>query len=504
MSQPKPPPPEERKRQILEGEALGPWPNSPQEQALESDADIVIYGGAAGGGKSYGLLLAALRGIHDPEHRGVLFRRTFSQLDEEGALIDEANGLFGRFGEYNKQEKRWTFESGARISFSHLEHEKHIQDWDGAQLSFAGFDQLEQFTRKMFFHLYGRLRRPAAKIEPQLWATCNPTDSSHWLYKLIQWWLTDEGYPDEDRAGKKRWFFRDGDDFKWVDKEARDADGMPPTSIAFIPAKVEDNPYITEKDPKYIQRLNAYGYVEREQKRRGRWGVSQAEGMFKNHDIRIVDPDEVPDGIALVRDWDLADTDDGGDATASVKLGITHEVRWCCQQSGDEKGEGECLNESKEPVDFCPVCGCEHIEKETKQVVWILDATEWWVSGAAKRQKIKRVVWSDTTSVSQGLEQGGGGGGKENAERYADTIFKGYDFHIHPSSAGKEERMDPLVPIAEQGRMMMARAPWNDRLISVLEDFPHKDKDLGDALSGAYHLAASGKVRGAKKVSWVL
>lgn len=503
----KPPPKDARMKAILEGEAIGPWPDSPQERALESSADIVIYGGAAGGGKSYALLLAAMRGHDDPAHRGVIFRRTHKQLDAGGGLIDEARAIYGKLGgEYHESKHRWSFPEGARISFSHLQHEKDIKDWDGPQLSFVGFDQLEQFTQKQFIHLVGRLRRPESLYEPQLFATCNPAAKSHWLYEFVEWWLDEDGFPDDAKTGRVRYFFREDDAFVWVSADARDDEGLPPTSVAFIPAKVEDNPAITQKDPRYIQRLNSYGRVERQQKRFGQWGVSQSEGMFADHRIQIVTPESVPDKMPIVRYWDMADNDGRGAATASAKIGKTEEWRWCCQNVGDDEGRGEgaCLAEfpDGEALDECPDCGHSEITREKKPVFWVLDVTEWWVEGDAKEKRMERTAAADGTRIDQGIEQEPGSAGKRIAAIYADKLFGGHTVHIDNPTGSKTHRAKVLESPSERGRMRFVQGAWNERAMQALEDFPNADeKDIVDCLSGGCGLLEAGEVRGERELA---
>src|SRR4051812_8321463 len=112
---------------------IGPQPG-PQTLYLSTSADIAIMGGAAGGGKSFGILMEPLRHVANKEFGGVIFRRLTPQITNEGALWDESNKLYPLVGAEPKLgDLSWRFPSSAAISFSHLEHDKTVLAWQGAQ-----------------------------------------------------------------------------------------------------------------------------------------------------------------------------------------------------------------------------------------------------------------------------------------------------------------------------------------------------------------------------------
>ena len=107
---------------IVPGQTIVPQPG-PQSTFLASAADIAIYGGAAGGGKTWALLLEDLRHIHNPGFGSVTFRRSTVQIRNEGGLWDESNNLYPLVGAEPKEHVlTWKFPSGASASFAHLEH----------------------------------------------------------------------------------------------------------------------------------------------------------------------------------------------------------------------------------------------------------------------------------------------------------------------------------------------------------------------------------------------
>ena len=111
------------------------WPQpGPQEAFLASPADIAIYGGAAGGGKTWALLLEPLRHLANPDFGAVIFRREATQITNEGGLWDEAAKLYPLLGGQSKQVPRpiYHFGTRARVSFAHLNQENDVLDWQGA------------------------------------------------------------------------------------------------------------------------------------------------------------------------------------------------------------------------------------------------------------------------------------------------------------------------------------------------------------------------------------
>jgi len=159
----------------------------PQEVFLSSPADIAIYGGANGGGKTWALLMEAIRHVANPRYGAVLFRRETPQITNEGGMWDESFTLYFHIGGKPTQQPyhQWNFPSGAAVTMTHLQHEKTVCGWDGSQLAMAGFDQLEQSTRKQFLYMPGRMRSTSG-VRPYTGATCNPDPDCF----LVDWDIT--------------------------------------------------------------------------------------------------------------------------------------------------------------------------------------------------------------------------------------------------------------------------------------------------------------------------
>lgn len=201
-----------------------------QEAFLSSSADIVIGGGAAGVGKTWGELVEPLRHKDVKGFNAIFFRRTTVQIRNPGGLWDESTEIYPLFGATsNSQQLEWTFPSGVSLKFSHLEHEKNIYDHQGAQYALIIFDELTHFTRKQFFYLLSR-NRSMCGVKPYIRATCNP-DPDSFVAELIDWWIdTDEklpnkeknphyGFPIAERSGVIRYFIVDNENYIWGDSK---------------------------------------------------------------------------------------------------------------------------------------------------------------------------------------------------------------------------------------------------------------------------------------------
>lgn len=202
----------------------------------------------------------------------------------------------------------WEWQSGAKLKFSHLEYEKNIYDWQGAQIPFIGFDELPHFSEKMFFYLLSR-NRSNCGIKPYLRATCNP-DPDSWVSELIAWWIDQEtGYPIPERDGIIRYFIKNDRDYIWGDSREEviekawfileslvEATGVAAgefvKSITFISGKISDNKALLSVNPGYLANLLSQDEQTQLQLLYGNWKVKISgddiynyhafKGMFDN------------------------------------------------------------------------------------------------------------------------------------------------------------------------------------------------------------------------------
>lgn len=430
----------------------------PQEGFLGCSADIAVYGGAAGGGKTWSLLYDPLRAIDDPHFRGVIFRRVLPAVTNSGGLLDESRLLYPQFGGVLRLSPRieWRFPSGATIQFSQIQHQTDVEQYKGAQFTWIGFDELTEFTAYMFFYLLSRLRSPRSSWEPWMRGTTNP-DSASWVRGLLDWWIGVDGLVIGERAGVVRWMRRDGDAIIWSDEP--DPDGM---SFTFIPAMLSDNKILEHKDPKYRKKLMMQGHVEREKLLGGNWNISAKEGLFKHHNIdkRGVLPSQLPEGLRWVRYWDLANTEPNPN--------------------------------NKEPDWTAGALTALHIDDDGAETLYIRDIAHAQLSGGRKRQFIRATAEADGHEVEQWIEQEGGATGSEAAEDYRTTHLAGHNVHFDRPSGNKVVRAGRWVGLADNGRVKLVcdadgrLGEWAARFVAELESFPFAKKDQVDAVSGGY------------------
>lgn len=434
----------------------------PQEQTLAASADVVFYGGAAGGGKTYALLLEPLRHIHNPAFSCVIFRRTFPQVTSPGGLWDTSAQIYPYAGGEPKQSLlEWHFPSGAVIKFAHMQHATNRLDWQGAQIPLIEWDELTHFTRAQFFYLLSRNRSATAGIRPYIRATMNPVPPDDpiggWIHEFMGWYLAEDGYAEVERCGTVRWFVMHNDTLRWAstpDELRAQYPGIEPKSFTFIRSSVYDNPALLDVDPGYIANLQALPLVERERllgdrDRGGNWLVRPSAGkVFNRAWFEIVDA--APAGGWTVRFWDLAASEkklakDDPDYTAGVKM----------RRVGDTYYVLDCIEERLDPAQVDRV--------------------------------LRNTAGQDGQAVMVRWEMEGGASGKRD-NRYIATLLAGYDARGRRPQGDKITRARGLSAQALAGNVKLVRGPWNERWLTHMHGQPDMvHDDIMDASSGAFN-----------------
>jgi predicted phage terminase large subunit-like protein len=309
---------------------IAPQPG-PQTKFLSCGADICFYGGAAGGGKTSGILMEGARHQHVEGFTAVYFRRTYTEIFMPKGIWDEAKKVFGRLGWTPRVgDAEWITPAGGRVVFAHLQHEDTVETYKSAQIALICFDQMETFTEHQFWYMLSR-NRSTCGVRPYIRANLNPEPG--WLADFLQWWWDPKtGYPIPERDGVIRWMARVDGEIVWADSEAeiraKYGEEVDALSVTFIKSLLEDNKILMEQDPKYKAKLLALPLVEQERLLKGNFKIRPSSGRVLPM-ARFKQVEEMPtDLVRVVRGWDNAATAGAGDYSAAVKIGLRANGRY--------------------------------------------------------------------------------------------------------------------------------------------------------------------------------
>ena len=271
------------------------WPQpGGQEQFANCEADVVVYGGEAGGGKSWNLLFDHMKWTNLKNYIGVVVRKLNTQIFDAGGLWEEALKMYPEADGAPKlgQKPKFVFPGGAQIYFKHSQLEQRLKIlWQGLQAAVISVDELTHFSKKEFLYFCGR-NRSTCGVKPYVRATCNP-DPDSWVKEFIQWWIKDDGFIDDDRCGIIRWFVHVDDKFVFADtKEELESmfdsgtlKFLRPMTMTFIRGKLDENRKLLDEDPDYRARLEMQTEEEKMALSRGNWNVVNSKDRLFNKDI---------------------------------------------------------------------------------------------------------------------------------------------------------------------------------------------------------------------------
>ena len=244
---------------------------------LMNDTKEILYGGAAGGGKSIAQLMGALQYVDIPGYSAILFRRTYADLSLPGALIDVSKQWLMPFVEskevkWSEKEKQYTFPSGATLSFGYLESDNDCYRYQGAEFQYIGMDECTHISPSNYRYLFSRLRKTKdLQVPLRFRATCNPGGMyGEYYYQR---------------------FFVEGAEHGRI----------------FIGAGLNDNPFLDAEA--YREALAELDPVEREQLLNGNWEIKAMGDLLDSQWFQKVPVHEVPTHAKRVRYWDFAGTD---------------------------------------------------------------------------------------------------------------------------------------------------------------------------------------------------
>lgn len=386
------------------------------EFLMLADKDA-FYGGAAGGGKSIALLTAAAQFVDVPGYEAVIIRKNFAQLTKPSALMSVASDWWTAVPGVERRDggKEYTFDTGpgnkpAKVTFGHLESSDARRNYQSAQYAFMGVDEVTDFLENDFRFLFSRLRQAPPGVPLRMRSGSNPNGPGRlWVKQRYVDALTNEGR-------------------------------------AYIPAQIDDNDYLYDKEGYKAQLAEELGPVEAAQLLRGDW-EAQAAGKFRRHWFKLISA--VPSAGTFVRYWDLAATEkrQGNDPsfTAGVLLGCT----------GREYYIADIRRDRLTPK------GVEDLVLQTAAV--------------------------DGPGVRVRMEQEPGSAGVNVIAHYA-QLLAGYDFAGDKVTGPRDIRANAFASQAEAGNVFMVTGAWNKIFLDEIEVFPgggHDDTVV--AASGAFN-----------------
>jgi hypothetical protein len=274
------------KKLIADREIIFQANEGPQTQFLAASEREVFYGGARGGGKSFALLADPLRYCTKQKHRALIIRRTMPELRD---LINHSQQLYPKAypgAKWREQEKEWKFPSGARIEFGYAENLTDVLRYQGQSYTWIGIDELPQYAN---VDIYNFLRSSLRSVDPDIpvymRATGNPGNvGSLWVKNMF----VDPAVPNTK-----------------FDIEIKTPLGVKKISRRFIPAKLQDNPYLMQTDDYYAM-LASLPEVQRKQFLEGNWEAYEDSSFPEfNKEIHVIKPFDIPRNWMRFRtcDW---------------------------------------------------------------------------------------------------------------------------------------------------------------------------------------------------------
>lgn len=389
-----------------------------------------LYGGAAGGGKSDALLMAALQYVDVPGYSALILRKSYQDLALPDAIMDRAKTWLMPIPRihWNDQRKVFTFPSGATLTFGFLKYERDRYRYQGSAYQYIGFDEITQFREDEYLYLLSRMRRPSvagghpiSKVPLRMRAASNPGGIGHeWVKQRFVPQtdpLTGEVHVPYDDYGERR---------------------------VFVPAKLDDNPSLDSVE--YRKNLEALDPILRAQLLEGNWGARPPGEMFDRSWFTIVvSPHEQralrSSVVSWVRAWDLAGTEKSTKTTAKEP---DYTVGTLMGRTAD---------------DMIVIADVRRVQGRPDAVEKLMVETAEYDRDRIGHRRIR-------------VEREPGSAGKFVAATLAKKLA-GYDFVAVPSTGSKTERARPYSTYASNGLIKVFSGPWTGDWLSEHEAFPN-------------------------------
>ena len=271
--------------------------DGPQTDFLAASEREVLYGGSAGGGKSYAMLADPLRYMGHPAFSGLLLRHTTEELRE---LIFKSQEMYPKIWpgiKWSERKMQWTAPSGARLWMSYLDREDDVLRYQGLAFSWIGFDELTQWaTPYAWNYMRSRLRSTAPDLPIFMRATTNPGGRGHsWVKKMF----IDPAVPNVTFDATD---IETGEILKYP--EGHEKAGITLFKRRFIPARLKDNPYLA-KQGDYEAMLLSLPEQQRRQLLDGDWDIKEGAAFTEfDRNIHVIEPFDIPNNWVRFRACD--------------------------------------------------------------------------------------------------------------------------------------------------------------------------------------------------------
>jgi predicted phage terminase large subunit-like protein len=402
-------------------------PSAKQQLFLLVNNLEAFYGGAAGGGKSDALLMAALQYADCPGYNAIILRDSYQNLIMADGLIPRAiEWLLPTDAKIHDEGKKWSFPSGATLSFGYLSGPRDHFNYQSAAFQFIGIDEMVNIRKNQALYMFSRLRKPKGMADK--------------LKSIPLRFRGASNPPAREQLSTGAWVKE-----RYIDPETRAKDTI------FISAKLKDNRYLDQEA--YIESLNQLDPITRAQLLNGDWNIKPEGRMFQDYWFKIIDQMPSQDQIiSTIRFWDFA-------ATEEKKT-------------------------NKEP---CYTAGCKMSKTKNGQYI-ISSMIRERKEPAYLEALVRQTADMDGKQVPIYAEQEGGSGGKITISHFHRNVVPDFVFSgASTNGKSKLERAAPFASQAEAGNILLLRGYWNKAFLDEATEFPDGSfKDQIDAADGAY------------------